>query len=508
MINIYDVAKKINQENNIICYGDDKAKIKSFEVNNNNKAKLILVTSINPTPEGEGKTTLSIGLVDSLNKIGKNAIAVLREPSLGPVFGSKGGATGGGKAIVIPQDDINLHFTGDFHAITSANNLLCAVIDNHIYQGNELGIKEVIFKRCMDMNDRELRNISLSNRNESFVITPASEIMAILCLSKNLEDLKQKLDNIIIGYNNNGEEVFAKELKCTDAMALLLKDAIKPNLVQTLYENPAIVHGGPFANIAHGCNSIIATNLGLNISDYVVTEAGFGSDMGALKFLDIKCRLNDIYPDIIVVNTTVKALKYHGSGDLNKGIENLIFHINLMKKYSSNVIVSINKFENDTLDEINLIKKYASKENVEVVTSTMYMDGEDGCIDLANKVVSFKENEIKYFAYDLNDDIFTKIENICQLFGASKIIYSDVAKEKIEKLNNSKYKNMPICIAKTPLSVTDNKNVLGAPTNFEMTVTDILIQNGAGFIVVYMGNILTMPGLGKHPNFENMKLNN
>lgn len=503
MMNILDIAKKLNIENNIEPYGRYKAKILDYK-SKPKKGKLILVTSINPTPQGEGKTTLSIGLNDSLNKIGENSIVVLREPSLGPVFGTKGGATGGGKAVVRPENDIDLHFNGDFHAITSANNLLSAVIDNHIYQGNELKIKTVIFKRCLDVNDRALRSIQLNDRKETFVITTASEIMAIVCLAKDIHDLKDKLDNIIVGYNDKDEPVFAKELKCTDAMTILLKDAIKPNLVQTGYNNPAIIHGGPFANIAHGCNSIIATNYALGISDYIITEAGFGSDMGALKFLDIKCRLNNIYPDAIVINATIKALKYNGNGNLEDGICNLGFHINLMKNFNSNIIVSLNKFTDDVKEEIEQVRKYVEQFNVDFVISSMYQDGEDGCIELANKITKLKENKKKFEIYSLEDDIYEKINKFCNLYGAKNVIYTEEVKQKINKIKNTKYEKLPICIAKTPASITDKKEILGWPKEFEMTVTDIQLQNGAGFIVIYMGDIMTMPGLGKNSKYLTM----
>ena len=509
MKNIIDIAKKINIENDIEMYGNYKAKINNYNVDDSaNNGKLILVTSINPTPEGEGKTTLSIGLNDSLNKLGKKSLVVLREPSLGPVFGSKGGATGGGKAVVEPRNDIDLHFNGDFHAVTSANNLLSAIIDNHIFQGNKLNIKKVIFKRCLDVNDRAFRNINIGSRDETFVITPASEIMAILCLAKDVDDLKGKLDRIIVGYNDKNEEIYAKDLNATDAMLILLKDAIKPNLVQTGYENPAIVHGGPFANIAHGCNSIIATKYALSKSDYVITEAGFGSDMGALKFYDIKCRLNNIYPDATIINATIKALKYNGNGSLENGICNLGFHINLMKRFNSNIIVSLNKFDSDTEGEIKYLETYVKSFGVDFTISTMYQDGENGCIDLANKIINLNNNTIKYMPYYEGDSIYEKIKKITQLYGASNIVYNSLAKEKIDELENSKYRILPICIAKTPASITDDKNVLGWPKNFIMTVTDIQLQTGAGFIVVYMGNILTMPGLGKTPNYEKMNYKN
>lgn len=507
MLNIKEVAKKINIENDIELYGNYKAKINVNNNSLNKKGKLILVTSTNPTPTGEGKTTLSIGLHDSLCKLGKKSLVVLREPSLGPVFGRKGGATGGGEASILPQNDINFHFTGDFHAITSCNNLLSAVIDNHIFQGNDLNIKTVTFKRCLDVNDRELRNVKLGNREEHFVITPASEIMAILCLAKDIYDLREKLGNIIVGYNNLGNEVYAKDLKCVDAMTILLKDAIKPNLVQTGYNNPAIVHGGPFANIAHGCNSIIATKYALSKADYVVTEAGFGSDCGALKFLDIKCRLNDIYPDLIIINSTIKSLKYNGNGSLKEGIENLHFHINLMKKYNRNIIVSLNKFNDDSSKDIEFVKNYVESKDCLFTVSTMYQDGENGCIDLANLVIdNINNNYEKYNAYNLNETIFDKITKVCSLYGATNIEYLNNTKEIIEKIDNTTYRNLPIIIAKTPESITDNSKILGYPKNFTMKVTDVLVQGGAGFIVIYMGSVITMPGLNKSPNFLDMKL--
>ena len=488
--------KKINEIadtleiKDIELYGNYKAKINSIK--NQKKGKLILITSVNPTPYGEGKTTLTIGLNDSLNKLNKKSVALLREPSLGPVFGSKGGATGGGKAIVIPEEDINLHFTGDFHAITCANNLLCAIIDNHIFQGNELKIDKVVFKRCIDINDRELRNVKLKKRNESFIITPASEIMAILCLARNLNDLKIRLGNIIIGYTKEKKEIFAKDLNCVNALYILLKEAFKPNLVQSLYENPVIIHGGPFANIAHGCNSLIATNLGLNIADYVITEAGFGSDMGAIKFFDIKCRNNNIYPDAVVINVTIQSIKY------NNGLSNLEYHINNMKKFNSNVIVSLNKFESDTLEEIKKVENYCNKLNVPFVISTMYKDGEDGCLALANLILKLNENKINNEIYSLNDTLENKIKKLLQYFDCNKINYDNNVLEKIKFYD--KYK-LPICLAKTPYSITDDSKKLGYPKNNEMTITDISISNGAGFIIVYMGNVMMLPGLGKNPNY-------
>lgn len=488
--------KKINEIadalelTDIELYGNYKAKINSNK--SQKKGKLILITSVNPTPYGEGKTTLTIGLNDSLNKLNKKSVAILREPSLGPVFGSKGGATGGGKATVVPEEDINLHFTGDFHAITSSNNLLCAIIDNHIYQGNELNIDKVVFKRCIDMNDRELRNVKLKNRNESFVITPASEIMAILCLAKDTNDLKVRLGNIIIGYTKDKKEIFARDLNCVNALYVLLKEAFKPNLVQSLYENPVIIHGGPFANIAHGCNSLVATNLGLDIADYVITEAGFGSDMGAIKFFDIKCRDNDIYPDAVVINVTIQSIKY------NNGLSNLEYHINNMKKFNSNVIVSLNKFESDLVEEIKQVEHFCSKLNVPFVVSTMYKDGDDGCLDLANIILNLDENKVKNEIYSLNDTLENKIKKLLQYFDCNKINYDSNVLEKIKFYD--KYK-LPICLAKTPYSITDDSKKLGYPKNNEMTITDISISNGAGFIIVYMGNVMMLPGLGKNPNY-------
>ncbi len=501
MKKIIDIANNLNIKD-IETYGNYKAKINYDYKNNNKNGKLILVTSTNPTPFGEGKTTLSIGLSDSLNKLGKKSIAALREPSLGPVFGSKGGACGGGLAKVEPELDINLHFNGDFHAIESANNLICSIIDNHIYQGNELKIDKVVFNRCLDINDRALRTINLSNRIEHFNITPASEIMAILCLSKDIYDLKNRISNIIVGYTKEEKKIYVKDLKCEDAVTILLKDAIKPNLVQSLYNNPVIMHGGPFANIAHGCSSIIGTLTSLKLASYVVTEAGFGSDMGALKFFDIKCRLNNIYPDVVIINATIKSLKYNGDNSLEKGIENLRFHIKNMQKFNDNVIVSLNKFDDDLESEIEYVKSFVEKLNVKFVISTMYEDGDTGCIELAKIILNLK-NTKKYYLYDLTDTLEEKIKKVCNHLGCNKITYSNNALNKLKKIKE----NYPICIAKTPFSITDDKNILGYPKDFEMKVTDIKILNGAELIVVYMGNILTMPGLTKNANYLNMNIN-
>ena len=492
---INELIKEKNINVDVENYGNYVTKINN--VNENNNSKLILVTSTNPTPEGEGKTTLSIGLCDSINKLGKSSIVVLREPSLGPVFGKKGGATGGGKSVVLPENDINLHFTGDFHAVTSANNLLSAVIDNHIYWGNELKIKEVYHKRCIDMNDRELRK-------NNFVITAASEIMAILCLAKDIDDLKDRLGNIIVGKNEYGKYVYARDLHCVDAMTILLKNAIKPNLVQTGYNNLAIIHGGPFANIAHGCNSIIATKTAMKMCDYTITEAGFGSDMGALKFFDIKCRYNNIYPDVVVINSTIKSLKYHGNGSLGKGIENLEYHIDLMKKFNSNVIVSLNKFRDDLDTEIAYVENFVKNKNCTFVISTMYSDGEDGCIELAKEIFNLRDNSIKYEIYNENDSIYEKINKVCNLYGCNIINYSDEIKQKLDEIMESKFNKLPICIAKTPSSITDDSKILGRPVNFTMTITDVNISAGAGFIVIEMGNIMMLPGLAKESNYKRM----
>ncbi len=508
MLNIKEIASKLSITDNVICYGDYKAKIDFKSVKGDKKGKLILVTSINPTPYGEGKTTVSIGLNDALCRLNESSVAVLREPSLGPVFGIKGGATGGGYAQVVPMEDINLHFTGDMHAITSCNNLLASAIDNHIYFGNELGIKKVVFPRCLDINDRILRNVKLQNRDDYFVITAASEIMAILCLCEDLESLKHRLSNIIIGYNKDDKPVLVKDLGCTDALTILLKDAIKPNLVQSLEGNPIIIHGGPFANIAHGCNSLIATKLGLKLASYVITEAGFGSDLGAEKFMDIKC-LNGIKPSVIVLNVTIKALKYHSDNsiDLKQGISNLEVHILNMKKYLDNIIVCINKFDSDTDSEIDFVKDYCSKLDVEVEVFTSYKDGGKGGINLANKVISMCKNDVPFNRlYDIELDIKSKIEKVSKEIYHSSVEYLPSVIDKIKKIEQLGYKDLPICIAKTQYSITDNKNLKGFPKNSTVTVRDIEVKGGANFIVVYMGDIISMPGLSKNPNLLNMTI--
>ena len=517
--NIKIIGKKLGIEDNLILYGNDKAKIEYNKIKKDRSGKLILVTSINPTPYGEGKTTVSIGLVDGLNKIDKNSIAVLREPSLGPVFGVKGGACGGGYSQVVPMEDINLHFTGDIHAIESANNLICAAIDNHIYFGNELDFKEISFYRCMDMNDRALRKVHVLNRDDKFNITSACEIMSVLCLSKDFDDLYNKLSNIIVGYNSKGKPIRCSDLKLTGSLAVLLKDAIKPNLVQTLENNPVIIHGGPFANIAHGCNSIIATDLGLKLSPYVVTEAGFGSDLGAEKFLDIKCRYGNFKPDCIVLVCTIKALKYNagiGKEDilkenveaLSRGICNLEVHIENMLKYTSNIVVCLNKYDTDTIEEINIIEKFVKSKNVEFAISSAYSNGGNGAIELAEKVVNIcdKENDFKML-YDTNLSIYDKIETICrEIYHASNINYSDKAIEKINNIENIGMDKLPVCIAKTQYSISDNKDLLGYPKNYSVTVRDITLYAGAGFITVYLGDIMTMPGLSKHANYERIDI--
>ena len=511
--NIEDVAKKIGiNRNDLILYGDYKAKIKNLCGNKKN-SKLILVTAISPTPMGEGKTTVSIGLGDALNRLGKNIIIALRQPSMGPVFGMKGGATGGGYSQVVPMDDINLHFTGDFHAITSANNLISAAIDNHIYFGNSLDIQNVLFKRCLDVNDRALRNVDLGTRKDSFTITSASEIMALFCLATSLDDLRDRLGRIIIGTNSKGEYIFVRDLKLDGSLVALLKDAFLPNLVQTLENTPTIIHGVPFANIAHGCNSLIATKTALSYADYVVTEAGFGADLGAEKFLDIKCRLGNLEPHAVVLVATIKALKYHGGVSKNdifkendkallEGFNNLKKHYDNLKKYGVNVIVCLNKFNTDSDHEISLLKEYCEKNNFEFSVSTAYVDGGAGAFDLANKVIDMKKGEFKVL-YDLDETVEEKINKICcDIYGASKVNISDISKKKIEIINKNNLSNLPICVAKTQYSFSDDKDKVGVPKDFEVTVRDINIYNGAGFITVLLGDMMTMPGLSRKPNYE------
>ena len=524
---ITEVAKELGIEDKIELYGNDKAKISLDLLNKKRNSKLVLVTAINPTPMGEGKTTVSISLNDALCKLCKKSILALREPSLGPVFGVKGGATGGGYAQVMPMEDINLHFTGDFHAITTANNLLCSVIDNHIYQGNTLNIDKVIFKRCLDLNDRQLRviNTGLSKekntkeRIDGFDITAASEIMAILCLSKDLNDLKRRLGNIVIGYDNKGKEITARMLKVDGAMTVLLKDAIKPNLVQTLEGNPCIIHGGPFANIAHGCNSVIATNIAMSLGDITITEAGFGADLGAEKFLDIKCRNINTHPDAVVLVATIRSLKYHGGMPkediakesidyLEKGMNNLYKHIyNLKEVYGLNAVVAINRFSTDTDKEISFLEERLNKINIDYAVTDGYSLGSDGSIDLARKVLDNinKPNNFNY-AYDINDSIKEKIYKVStKIYGAKDVEYSEVALEKLSLLEE-KYNNIPICIAKTQYSLSDDPKNLDPKEDYSIHVTDLVLKAGAEFIVVLTGDIMTMPGLPKVPNSENIDI--
>ena len=521
------------QPEEIEQYGHYKAKI-SFDairrLENEKDGKLVLVTAITPTPAGEGKSTTSIGLVQALNKIGKNAIATLREPSLGPVFGIKGGAAGGGYAQVVPMDDINLHFTGDMHAITSANNLLSAMIDNHVHQGNELGIdiRQLSWTRVLDMNDRALRNVTVGlggkvcgfPREDHFMITVASEIMAILCLAKDLEDLKARFGRIVIGCNMQGEPVYVHQLGCEGAMALLMKDAIKPNLVQTLEHTPAIVHGGPFANIAHGCNSIVATKLALKLGDFVVTEAGFGADLGAEKFMDIKCHYAGIYPNAVVIVATLRALKMHGGvakADLNSenvaavtaGFVNLKKQIENMRFFGVPVLVAINKFATDTDAEIGELKRLCDEYGVPVELNECWEKGGDGGIDMAKKVAELAEssNPTPKTVYDVNDSIEEKIDKIVQtIYGGVKADFTANAKKQIKQLADWGLHKLPVCMAKTQYSLSDNPALLGAPSGFNITVSDIRVANGAGFIVCRTGDVMVMPGLPKKPAALNMDI--
>lgn len=525
--NINEIADrlKINEEY-LEQYGKYKAKISLNyyeKIKDNKDGKLILVTAINPTPLGEGKTTTSIGLTDAFNKLNKKAILALREPSLGPVFGIKGGATGGGYSQVAPMEDINLHFTGDIHAITTANNLLSAIIDNHIWQGNELKIEKVTWKRCLDLNDRALRKVQISlsgernmlPREDGFDITVASEIMAILCLAKDMKDLKRRLGNIIIGYNKQNNPITCKDLKAEGSLAVILKDAINPNLVQTLENNPVLIHGGPFANIAHGCNSVIATNMALKMGDYVITEAGFGADLGAEKFLDIKCRLLNKKPNAVVIVATLRALKYHGGVSkeectkenveaLKVGIQNLLRHIENVKKYGVTPIVAINKFSNDTEKEIETLKQ-TLEGIVEVSLLENWEKGGEGATDLANKLIKICETENGFeYIYDINDTIEEKIKKVAQkIYGATGVEYSDLAKEQLKELNNFK---MPICVAKTQYSFSDDPKDLLGDKPFNLHVTELKMKAGAEFVVVLTGKIMTMPGLPKKPAAENINI--
>lgn len=510
------VAKKIGlSSDELILYGDDKAKIN--KIPGEKKGKLILVTATNPTPYGEGKTTVSIGLADALNSLNKNVLLALREPSLGPVFGMKGGATGGGYSQIVPMEDINLFFTGDMSAIEAANNLLCAAIDNHIYFGNRLGIEKIAFQRCLDVNDRTLRNITANNRSYSFTITAASEIMALLCLANDLDDLREKIGNIVIGYNANNEMIYERSLHIEGAMLALLKDAFKPNLVQTLENTPAIVHGGPFANIAHGCNSLNATRLALSLGDYVVTEAGFGSDLGAEKFFDIKCRKGNIAPDCVVIVTTLRSLKYNAHvpknninlcdvSSVKSGLSNLQVHIENMKKFNSNIIVALNRFSSDTVEEIEVVKNFCKNLGVAFSMCDAYSRGSAGALDLAEVTLGVLDNENNFkLLYDDNLSIKEKIEKIStEIYRANDVLYTDIALEKIAYLTENNMGNLPICVAKTQYSLSDDKNKIGITKDHIIHVKDIKVYSGAGFIVVYLGNIIDMPGLPKEPNYLNI----
>ena len=527
---ISEVAESIGiSTDELEFYGKYKAKIDPLTIKRDKApGKLILVTAITPTAAGEGKTTTTIGLADGLKKIGKNVMVALREPSLGPVFGVKGGATGGGYAQVVPMEDINLHFTGDFHAIGAANNLLAAMIDNHIYQGNELGIdpRRVTWRRCVDMNDRQLRFVvdglggkaNGTPREDGYDITVASEIMAVLCLADDIHDLKERLARIIVGYNYDGEPVTAGQLKAAGAMAALLKDAMKPNLVQTLEGTPVFIHGGPFANIAHGCNSVIATKLAMKLGDYAVTEAGFGADLGAEKFLDIKCRYAGLKPSAVVLVGTVRALKLHGGADkknlaeedidaLIKGIPNLLKHAsNIQNVYKLPCVVAINRFPTDTEKEIKVIIDELKKINVNVILSEVWAKGGEGAIELANEVVRLCEIDNDFtFAYEDEDSIETKIEKIVKkVYGGAGVDYTADAKKQLRTFKKLGYNRMPVCMAKTQYSLSDNAKLLGAPENFRVTVRNLKISAGAGFIVALTGEIMTMPGLPKVPAAENI----
>ena len=530
LANIKEIGEKIGiKEDELELYGNYKAKISNKAIKRLKRrkdGKLILVTAISPTPLGEGKTTMSIAVADGLRKIGKKSILALREPSLGPVFGIKGGATGGGHVQVAPMEDINLHFTGDIHAITAANNLLSALIDNHMYFGNKLGIDRVVWKRCVDLNDRQLRSVNTGLSGESkivprmdiFDITVASEVMAILCLATDLDDLKKRLGNITIGYTKDGKQVFARDLHAEGSMAVLLKDALKPNLVQTLEHTPAIIHGGPFANIAHGCNSVVATKTALKLADYVVTEAGFGADLGAEKFLDIKCRNLGIRPDAVVIVATIKALKYHGGipkedilkeniKGLEKGIDNLYKHIdNIKNKFGLNVIVAINKYKTDTAKEIKLLRDKLNVKGVELSLVTGYTDGGAGAVDIAKKLVKLtkQEEDFKYI-YDLNESVKTKIKKIAEnIYYAKDVEYSEEALKQIKEIEKLGYGNYPICIAKTQYSLSDDPNNLECDKPYNISVRSVELKTGAGFIVAMAGKIMTMPGLPKVPAAESI----
>lgn len=524
---IVKIAKKLNyNKNDLIMYGNSFAKMNlQF---GKKKGKVILVTAMNPTSAGIGKTTVSIGLADALQKLGKSVCLALREPSLGPVFGVKGGATGGGQSQVAPMEEINLHFTGDFHAITSANNLLCSMIDNHIYHGNQLQIDKdrVVFSRCLDINDRALRNITVScgkngeQRNDSFVITAASEVMAILCLSTNFDDLKKRLGKILVAYNLSGNPVYASDLKAQDAMAILLKDAFKPNLVQSLNHTPCIMHLGPFANISHGCNSVIATKMAMSYSDYVVTEAGFGSDLGAEKFFDIKCRVADINPSCVVLIATLQSIKLHGGADKNslkeknidaviKGLDNLYKHIdNISNVYNLPLVVTLNHYQSDILEEMAVVKKELQSKNIKLVYNDVYSDGKNGALDLAKQVLNACDKQSKLnYCYELSDCVDVKIQKICtQIYGAQGVEFSEEAKLELQNIKKFGYDNLPVVMAKTQYSLSDNPKLINNPTDFVIHIDNLQIKSGAGYIVAIAGNMLLMPGLSKIPNAVKMEI--
>ena len=529
---ILNVAKKLDiKEEDLEYYGKYKAKLSDELINrveNNKDGKLILVTAINPTPAGEGKTTITVGLGQALDKLGKKSVIALREPSLGPCFGIKGGAAGGGYAQVVPMEDLNLHFTGDFHAITSANNLLAAMLDNHIHQGNALNIdpNQVMWKRCVDINDRELRNIVIGLgrkadgvvREDHFIITVASEIMAILCLANDLEDLRYRLSNIIVAYSYDGKPVTAKELNAVGSMLALLKDAIKPNLIQTLEHTPAIVHGGPFANIAHGCNSVRATKTALKLADYVVTEAGFGADLGAEKFFDIKCRSANLKPDAVVLVATIRALKYHGGVKLDelskenvealkKGIVNLEKHIENIQNYGVPVVVTLNQFITDTDAEISYILEFCKEHDCEFALASVWEKGGEGGLELAQKVVDTVDSKTSNFSplYDVDMSIKDKIYTIAsKIYGATEVTYDRTALNMIDRLEELGYDKLPICMAKNQYSLSDDPNKLGRPEDFSINIREIYVNAGAGFIVAITGTVMTMPGLPKKPAAENI----
>lgn len=524
---IIEVAQRLHMEaDDLECYGKYKAKISDEylkKIEENPNGKLILVTAINPTPAGEGKTTVSVGLGQAFGKLGKNAMIALREPSLGPCFGIKGGAAGGGYAQVVPMEDLNLHFTGDFHAITSANNLLAAMLDNHIQQGNALGIdtRQVVWKRCLDMNDRVLRNIVVglgskmdgTVREDHFVITVASEIMAVLCLSKDMEDMKERLGRMVVAYNMEGEPVTAADLQAVGAMAALLKDAWKPNLIQTLEHTPALVHGGPFANIAHGCNSVRATRAALKMADYCITEAGFGADLGAEKFFDIKCRMAGLKPDAVVLVATVRALKYNGGAvktdlseenleALKKGIVNLEKHIENLQKYKVPVVVTLNSFATDTEEEVLYIQAFCEERNCEFAIAQVWEKGGEGGVELAKKVLETLEAKESYFEPLYQDDLSLKekIETVAkEIYGAGAVSYASVAEVQLKKLEELGFGNLPVCMAKTQYSLSDDPQLLGRPEGYTMQVREAYVSAGAGFVVVLTGAVMTMPGLPKEP---------